>query len=88
MPENKKKNMFKVKGNNFYILLDKRQKENPITLSADLQSSVEELKSALSDKEGLILDTLELIKVEYMKGRWNFRPVPWKEIAMELLGIH
>ena len=89
MPEEETgKKTLKLKGTDFYIILDKDQKENPtLSLFTDLQSSVKDLKVLLSDKKRSSVDTLELVKVEYSKERWNFRPVPWKDIAIELLGV-
>lgn len=72
-----------VKENTFYILVDKHEENNQMSLFDDLSSSVKILKEAM--KKELNADKFELMSVEYDEEQFKIKTVPWSIIALELI---
>jgi len=72
-----------VKENTFYILVDKHEENNQMSLFDDLSSSVKVLKEAM--KKELNADKFELMSVEYDEEQFKIKTVPWSIIALELI---
>jgi len=72
-----------VKENIFYILVDKHEENNQMSLFDDLSSSVKVLKETM--KKELNANKFELMSVEYDEEQFKIKTVPWSIIALELI---
>lgn len=73
----------KVKENNFYILLNKKEKFNQMSVFDELSGSVKSLKELM--KKGSNSDDLELMSLQYEGKGFKIKTIPWNVIAMELI---
>jgi len=73
----------KVKENNFYILINKNEKSNQMSVFDELSTSVKSLKELM--KKGSSSNDLELMSIQYEEEQFKVKAIPWNIIAMELV---
>lgn len=73
----------KVKENNFYILINKKDISDQLSVFDDLSSSVTVLKDLM--KKGQNSEELELMNIQYEGEQFKIKTISWNVIAMELI---
>ena len=75
--------VFEVRGNTFYVLLNKQEETYMMMVFDELTPSVKKLREYL--KNGINTTELELMSVQYKEGQFVIQTIPWNVIAMELV---
>lgn len=72
-----------VKGNKFFMLMEKHGAKKEIRIYAEMNPAITKVKKSL--KEGTSSEDVELLSIEIKEEKFEIKTIPWNVIATQLI---